>query len=205
MAFLDIKFPVEISYGSKGGPEFNTTVLELASGFEKRNINWSKVRSKYDAQQGIKIADQMTQLLDFFYVAQGKAHSWRYKDWLDFTISAQNIGTGDGTTHVFQLKKLYQFSSYAYLRNITKPVVGTLTGMTVGGVAKTETTHFTVNYTTGKITFITAPAAAAAIVLAYVEFDTHCRFDTDHMDVTQEFWQTSSWPSIPLVEIKDPD
>ena len=27
--------------------------------------------------------------------------------------------------------------------------------------------------------------------------------DTDHLDATHEFWNTQSWSSIPLIEVRD--
>lgn len=205
MAFLDIQFPVQISYGSKGGPKFNTTVLSLASGFEKRNINWSEVRAEYEAQHGIKDMDQMTELLNFFFVCQGRGHSFRWKDFLDYQLSVQTIGTGDGANAAFQMKKRYQVGAYAYDRRITKPIDGTLTNVTVGLAPAVENTDFTVDYSTGKMTFLAGhiPANAADIVIGSCEFDVHCRFDIDYFDATHDFWETMSWPSIPIVEVKE--
>ena len=38
MAFHEIRFPDDIAYGASGGPEFATTIVTMASGFEQRNI-----------------------------------------------------------------------------------------------------------------------------------------------------------------------
>lgn len=54
MAFHDVVFPDEIAYGSKGGPKFQTTVVTLGSGVERRNQDWSRVRAEYDVSHGIK-------------------------------------------------------------------------------------------------------------------------------------------------------
>lgn len=52
--FHEVRFPTDISYGSNGGPGFLTNILELASGHEQRNIEWSLAKAKYDVQYGIK-------------------------------------------------------------------------------------------------------------------------------------------------------
>lgn len=205
MAFHDIRFPDEISYGSRGGPKFKTTILPLASGFERRNQDWSIVKGEYDVSHGIKEPAQMEQLREFFYGRRGSAHSFRFKDWGDHIIDMQVIGYGDGVKNTFQIIKSYEASGpNQYDRIITKPVAGTLVGLIVGGVVKVEVTHFTVDYNTGIITFKPAqiPAAAAEILITELEFDVHARFDTDHFDPAHDFFNVTSWESIPVVEIK---
>lgn len=68
--------------------------------------------------------------------------------------------TGDGTTTVFNLPDSH---------------ISTLV-VTVDSVAKTETTHYTVDYTVGVVTFLSAPAATSEnnIVFSYLasEFTT---------------------------------
>lgn len=202
MSFHDVEFPRQISYGSLGGPAFNTTVLMLNSGFEKRNINWSEVRASYEVAQAIKSRQQMTVLLDFFYARQGRAYSFRFFDWMDFSTGFQTIGTGDGVKSQFQLVKVYESGPYTYTRDITKPISGTLTGLKVGGVDRT--TFYSVDYNTGIITFTgTLPQVGEAITIDDVEFNVHTRFDIDQMEATHDFWETMSWPSIPIVEVKE--
>jgi hypothetical protein len=38
MAFHEVRFPTDISYGSSGGPEFSTDIVITSSGHEQRNI-----------------------------------------------------------------------------------------------------------------------------------------------------------------------
>jgi uncharacterized protein (TIGR02217 family) len=205
MAFHNVRFPEDISYGSRGGPKFKTTVLELASGYERRNQDWSVVKAEYDVTHGIKEPEQMVALRDFFYGRRGAAHSFRFKDWSDYQIQDQNIGQGDGTNRVFQIIKSYEDTGpNQYDRTITKPVQGTLSGLLVGGVAKVEGTDFDIDYSTGVLTFkpTKAPADGAMIIITDLEFDVHARFDTDHLDASHDYFNIQTWESIPVVEIK---
>ena len=52
--FHNVRFPEDVSYGTNGGPGFKTTVIDLASGHEQRNIDWSLARATYDAQYCVK-------------------------------------------------------------------------------------------------------------------------------------------------------
>lgn len=201
--FHDVQFPVHISYGSSGGPKFSTTVLELASGYEKRNINWSEAKAEYNVAHGIKDQDEMQEIRAFFHARAGRAYSFRFKDWADYQTGPQIIGTGDGSETAFQIIKDYTSGAFTYQRRITKPINGTLVGVTVNTVAQTEGVDFTVDYATGIITLNSAPGAGLAIAINNVEFDVHVRFDTDHLDATHDFWNTESWPDIPLVEVRE--
>ena len=42
-------------------------------------------------------------MLDFFHARRGRAYGFRLKDFSDFTMAEQSIGTGDGSTATFQL------------------------------------------------------------------------------------------------------
>lgn len=205
MAYHDIRFPDDISYGSRGGPKFKTTILDLASGHERRNQDWSVVKGEYDVSHGIKDPEQMARLRDFFYGRRGAAHSFRFKDWGDCTIEMQIIGYGDGVKNTFQIIKSYEDSGpNQYDRVITKPVAGTLVGLIVGGAVKIEGTHFSVDYNSGIVTFVPAqiPAAGAEVLISELAFDVHARFDTDHFDPTHDFFNIQTWESIPVVELK---
>jgi hypothetical protein len=74
--------------------------------------------------------------------------------------------------------------------------------VTVNGVAKAETTDYTIDYNTGEITFLVAPASSAAIVIGRGEFHVPVRFDIDQLDITQDAFDSKSWQNIPLVEIR---
>ena len=60
---------------------------------------------------------------------------------------------------------------------------------------------WTLDATTGVVTFTTAPGNGA-IVRAGFEFDVPVRFDTDMLDVTLDIERLGSITSIPLLEIR---
>lgn len=214
-AFHEVLFMPSISYGSSGGPKFKTTIFTADSGFEQRNIDWANQRAEYDASHGIKSQSDMDLLTAFFYARRGRAYGFRYKDWNDYRITNQTIGSGDGTTTTFQIVKTYisaqteSGETDSYTRTLTKINWGTIAGVTVGGVVVTQTPDpttgqaWSVDNNTGLITFVNAPALNAAIIIGAGEFHVPVRFDTDHLDVSQDFWETSSWPNIALVEVRD--
>lgn len=200
MSFHEILFPEDISYGSAGGPGFNTSIIELTSGHEQRNINWSEERASYDAQHGVKTRAQMEELLDFFYARRGKAYGFRFKDWADFQLVNETIALGDGATLEFQVIKTYEPDGYPFVRKIRKLNPNSIV-VRINGAIQDQPDDCTVDNDTGKITFVVAPAVDDVISVDG-EFHVPVRFDTDEMKITHDQWETMSWPSIPLVEIK---
>jgi uncharacterized protein (TIGR02217 family) len=149
-------------------------------------------------------------VLEFFEARAGQLHGFRFRDPVDFkscspggavTASDQGIGTGDGVTATFQLIKTYGDAGGASVREIAKPVAGSV-AVSVGGVMAGPG-DFALDATTGRVTFIPAkiPAGGAAIRAGY-EFDVPVRFDTDRIDVDLTQFQAGRIPSIPLVEVK---
>lgn len=202
MAHHDVRFPECIEIGATGGPRFKTTVIVLGSGHEKRNIEWARARGAWDISSGVKTAEDMATIISFFYARQGRAHSFRFRDWTDYHIGTAAvplvIGTGDGTTVAFQLAKRYSSGGYYFARKISRPVSGTVLAST----NESPTRTYSVDYSTGIITF-TTPPGAGAIVSASGEYDLPVRFDQDELDVVGVFDGVQNIPSIRIVEIRE--
>ncbi len=207
MAFHEVRFPDNISRGARGGPERRTQVVELASGDEERNASWADSRRRYDVAYGIRRADDLAAVVAFFEARNGRLHGFRYKDWADYKSALpsqaispndQQIGTGTGSLQTFQLSKRYTSGAQTWVRTITKPVAGTIR-VALGMVE--QMSGWTVDTTTGVITFTTAPAGGV-IVRAGFEFDVPVRFDSDSLDVILDFERLGSITSIPLLEIR---
>ena len=207
MAFHEVRFPDNISRGARGGPERRTQVVELASGDEERNASWANSRRRYDVAYGIRRADDLASVVAFFEARNGRLHGFRYKDWADYksalpsqaiTPTDQQIGTGTGSLQTFQLAKRYTSGAQTWVRTIAKPVAGTVR-LALGLVE--QLSGWTLDATTGVITFTTAPANGV-VVRAGFEFDVPVRFDSDTLDVTLDFERLGSITSIPLLEIR---
>ncbi len=172
MAFHEVRFPDNISRGARGGPERRTQIV--GAFFEARN---------------------------------GRLHGFRFKDWGDHksclpsgtpSPTDQSIGTGDGATTAFQLVKRYASGAQSWTRAIAKPVTGTVR-IALAGVE--QPSGWSVDTTTGLVTFSAAPGAGVAITAGF-EFDVPVRFDTDVLDVTLDLERLGSITSIPLLELR---
>ena len=189
--------------GSSGGPAYSTDVVAVASGYEKRNQNWSAARRKWDVGY-TRTQAQLDTLVAFFHAAKGKANGFRFKDHADFRSGPpsrlpqagdQHQATGDGVTRSFALIKTYG-SANPYVRRITKPVAGSLKVAVDGVPAATS-----LDATTGTFTF-TSPPAQGAVITAGFEFDVPVRFDSDRLEISLAAFEAGQIPSIPIVEIR---
>ncbi|MGE0108143.1 MAG: DUF2460 domain-containing protein [Bdellovibrionales bacterium] len=198
MTFHEVRFPDDIAYGASGGPAYSTSVISTASGYEQRNQNWSSARGQWDVSSGLKKASQLEILIAFFRARKGKAHGFRFKDWTDYTATAQQIGLGDDETQTFQLIKEYKSGAGSETRAITKPASGTVVIYADGNEV---ITGVSVDTTTGIVTFSEAPESGT-IITADFEFDVPVRFDTDTMDVTIENFNLNEWSDIPIIELR---
>lgn len=198
MAFHEVRFPDDIAYGATGGPEYATTIVSMASGFEQRNINWDAARGRWDVASGLKRQSQLDILIAFFRARKGRAHGFRFKDWTDYKATAQNIGTGNAANKVFQLTKTYTSGAGTETRIIKKPVSG-MTKVYLNGVF--QTSGVSVSTILGTVTFTNAPGNGV-VVTADFEFDIPVRFDTDRMAVTIEYINLNQWSGIPIIEIR---
>lgn len=200
VSFIDTpRFPDTVAEGATGGPAFQTTVFETHTGLEQRNIMWRLPRHKYNVALGIRDGDDMDDVREFFYKLRGRHVGFRFKDWNDYEIVDGNIGTGNGTTTVFNIVKKYTHGAETFERRIYKPVASTLI-VKVNGVTQTLTTDYTVNANTGVITFVVAPTNTHPVTVT-CEFDVPVRLDIDEMMASHVGYNVEDWQSIPLIEL----
>lgn len=205
MAFHETRFPANLSFGSVGGPERRTDIVELANGFEERNTPWSQSRRRYDAGVGLRSLDDVAAMVAFFEDREGQLHGFRWKDWSDFkscvpskTPSAEDqlIAHGDGVSVTFQLIKHYGGQK----RVITKPVRGSVQ-IAVDAVPQQESIDWSVDLALGLVTLARAPLEGARITAGF-EFDVPVRFDTDAIRSSVSSFQAGEVPSVPVVEVR---
>lgn len=218
MAFHDVLFPTDISYGSAGGPGFMTNIVETDSGAEHRVSRWNQARRRYNVAYGVQSHKQLYELQEFYIARRGPAASFRFKDFMDCTsadgpdpslagsaITAldQVIGTGNGVATIFQLTKRYSPGLFQRLRNITKiddavtPLVA-VDGITMG--------NWTINPNNGLLSF-SAPPPEGQVVTAGFFFHVPVRFGKEVDSVLQldiENFGSGSALDVPLVEDIEP-
>lgn len=211
MAFHNIQLDPDISYGAIGGPAFGTTVQSTASGHEYRVARQARPRRRYQFDKLLMEPATWANLIDFWVARRGHLHSFRFKDWSDFTSAAdgvttatnldQVLGTGDGVQTEFQLVKSYDYLGLnQYNESIRLPVAGSVTV----AVAGTPTAAYTLTNPGGLITFTTAPTVGQ-VVTAGFSFDRAVRFDQNDetLGLRLERGYLANWAGIGCLETLD--
>lgn len=205
MSFHDVRLPEQIELGATGGPTWSTQIVSTAGGAERRNVNWSQARRTYNVASGLRTRADMATLLAFWHARQGRAFGFRFKDWADFEMPRQAIGTTNGSLAAFPIFKRYTSGGVNHDRAITRPVSGTVRCWQ-NGVERTigaGGTQFQVSLSTGVITLgATLAATTGQAVEASCEFDVPVRFDVDDMDLELRTFASQRWGNIRLIEVR---
>lgn len=191
MTFPAYRLPPEVEVGMQGGPTFYNVIQEAISGQEQRIRVWAKCRGKWDIGYPILDIDETSgtfrAVLALFRAHFGSLYPFPFKDWGDFELTNEQIGTGDGSDLTFQITKTYDPSqiilgspgSRTYVRDIYLPRSGLI--VKVNDVTKTiisgspPSGDYTIS-STGLITFSSAPANGHTVKVTG-EFDIPVRFD----------------------------
>jgi len=221
MAFIESpRFPTDIRFGSLSGPTMSTDIVSTGGGVEHRNANWDLPLYKFQAGYAVKTRAVALQVYELFLAMQGRFGGFRVQDAWDYSSSSDGVGTpadtdqqigiGNNIEDDFQLIKTYTKGGISLARVIKKPVPSAGVLIKVDGIGKTEGVDYTVDYTTGIVTFV-APVPNTDVITAGFEFDVPCRFDTDDLSHLQFQISTVSgegdivsFADIPLVEDRAP-
>lgn len=190
MAFPTYRLPPEVETGMRGGPAFSNVIQESISGKEQRIRVWAKCRGRWDVGYSIidtaETAGTFRAVIALFRAHVGSLYPFPFKDWGDYQLTDERIGTGDGSETDFQIIKTYDPSqiilstpgSRTYVRDIYLPRSGLV--VKVNGTTKTITTDYTIS-STGLITFTSPPTNTHPITVTG-EFDIPVRFDLGQDD-----------------------
>lgn len=220
--FIDTPLPSRIvGYPVDVGPAFSTQITAVDSGSEQANKRWRNALRSISIPQGVRDQDTANDLLAHWLIMGGPFQTFPWRDPTDFaSIPLQKVnhapdapaisrvdcplGTGDGITTEFQLKKRYTSGASTYDRDIHFPV---LTSVLIGvdGVdpsAASPPLVASVSRPGGVVTFNAPPALGADLTAGFL-FDLQVRYESD--DTYRGIMRTfgvSGFADVPLVEVR---
>ena len=194
-----VRLPIDVERGTKAGPLFNTSVLSTDGGVTSTNQNWSYPLIQGQVGYGLQSKANLDSVIAFFWARRGRFRGFLFRDWSDYTFTAQNIGTGNGSTQNFQIVKTYADTVLPFSRIIKRPIEADLL-VYLNGVLSAPA-----NWTLlsgGIVRFTVAPAAAVVVTVSGT-FDIAMQFATDQLEVEMEVWSAGAIPSIPIREVRE--
>lgn len=109
-------------------------------------------------------------------------------------VTATATGNGVLTT--------FTFNAMPYTkRKITRPMRGTIK-IYLDGVLKTEATHYSINYSTGVVTFVSAPGSTVKVQWAG-KFHIPARFDFEAARLNMQVVQVGDFSAMRIIEIRE--
>lgn len=148
-------------------PKFFTLVTETESGKEQRRSKWSTPLREWELTFKNRPTSEMQTLRDFFIARKGQYDSFYWLNPNEYQRTAYSVDSDYGSENTTVLPDF--------------PIV---TGAIVydDGVALSASTDYSINTTTGTITWINKPAAHSVITATY-QFYRVVRFMEDSLDI----------------------
>jgi len=158
-------------------PRFATRIQKAISGRELRvldqpypiwtwTLTYSLLRDKWDSRGAGGLGsgyDELRTIAGFFLQQQGGFQPFLFDDPTDDTVTGQPIGTGDASTTVFQLARSFG----GFTEPVTAP--NTVGAIYVDGVVQAAALY-SVDATTGLVTFAAAPPAGAVVTADFTYY-----------------------------------
>ncbi|WP_207000750.1 DUF2460 domain-containing protein [Trinickia mobilis] len=162
-------------------PIWSTLIQKTQSGRELRIANMANPLYKwsltFDVLRNSGGFTELQTLMAFFNARQGSYDSFLFQDPDDNFVTAQQIGTGDGSTTTFTVLKSFGgfIEPVIYFNPSPAPLVY------LNGVSLSQPGNWSMSNDPGTITFTAAPGAGVAITATYGYY-YRCRFLADTCD-----------------------
>lgn len=199
---------------------FSTQIAAVDSGAEQANQRWIDPIRDISIPAGVRDHATFEAIKRHWLAMGGPAKTWPWRDPLDFAsvdLAAPNaapttsstdqvIGTGDGSTVAFQLKKAYDVGSPAtpYSRDIQFPVTSTVE-VAIDGVDPTTLSPaitWGVSRLGGVVTFSSPPGNGLSVTAGFL-FDVQVRFaDDETFRGIMRTYGVDGFADIPLKEVR---
>ena len=194
-------------------PRFATRIQRAVSGRELRVVDqpnpiWSwtltyaMLRDEHDtrAASGPGVGyDELRTLMGFFLQQQGAFQPFLFDDPTDDTASAQAIGTGNGSTTMFQLVRSMGVAlpGGGFAEPITAP--NAVSAIYFDGIVQSAS-GYGIDPTTGLVTFATPPPAGQ-LVTADFSYYFRVRFADDTADFENFLYQLWALKQVKLQSV----
>lgn len=187
--FIDALLLDKVAYGFAAGSEWLTLIAPLQNGHESRDGKRSRPKNHYICPYNNIDADNLALVRAAHNAAQGRLHTFRFFDRMDYQLTDQAIGIADGETdQEIQIVKTYAFGAASASRIVTKPVDAAVNygrgERTLGPAPSFEVTadgvpiSAGIDYTTG---IVTLTGSIGEVIRVSGWFDINVRFNQDKL------------------------
>lgn len=201
MTFINVRLPESIETNAVRRENELIDIVRTDGGFEVRNARHSQGLFEYDIEFGPDDYDGtvIAAVKDMFKASRGGLYAFRFRDWdpENSELADEVIGTGNGATTAFQITKTWTVGGQSQVRNITRPV----SSFTVKKDGVTAVSGYSIDYSTGILTFTVAPTNGVVVSVSGV-YDIPVRFDLA-LEAIGIHGSLEQLDTIHLVEVKE--
>lgn len=206
MAFFETeRFPLRISAGASGGPEFQTAKSVQPNGFRVTNRQRQYALHRYTIAFPARTSAEFEELRSWFYVMGGAFEGFRFRmpDNYVATQSITSMSLVSGS--IWQMQRDYKIGARTYSHPIYKPVAGASIFRTSGGITTDITGSSTIDYTKGQVT-ISGHSSGDTYAWSGM-FDMPMAFadDSAEFNLIGTSGLLTEWPSLVIEEIREAD
>jgi uncharacterized protein (TIGR02217 family) len=209
------RFPDEAAAWASGGRGKLTTIVQTWGGDEYRNSPWTYGLGLWtwstNSQEVLRSTSMANpfwfgNMRNLFKIAEARLYPFRFRDITDYMDEGQGVlgktGLAVAATLAYQMFKNYLGSPNSYQQIIQKPIGSTIKVYN-NGVLQTLTTDYTIDATTGIVTFVSQPTIGHTLTWTGA-FDVPARFDFDMPDLgIDASGAYFNWNSLRIVEVRN--
>ena len=209
--FHEIRLDPYISWESTIGPSYKTAIHDVPSGDEFRTSGWDKGRLMMTISKELMDRPTVFALESFFRARKGSRFAFRVRYWNLYLRTDEPLPLLTNTTA--QLQLVFPDAIAPETMLVKKPVLAGDVHNTndsllyapditlkKDGVAFASSGNWTIDRTTGIITFGTSQAGHTFTWSG--SFDIPMRFNTDQLSIKRTFMDDHSWDDFQLIEVK---
>ena len=189
MTFKNARFPTGIRLGATAKRAFNTSIaMAQLSGRSQRDSRRSSPLRSFRVERALHTDALQREFIAFHSVMNGPGDTFRIKDFSDYTAAGVEGVFTDLGNNQFQMWKRHTVAGVALIGSPLTPQTYTkdiLVLLPVEGTVVipgfTETTHYTIDYTTpsGIVTIVGSPGDTPSSWTG--EYDVLVRFENDEL------------------------
>lgn len=179
------------TFGWTGGPGFDTRIVQMANGRERRNANWDQPQHSFLLPYGNIDEAAYTSILQMFLNVRGRNDAFLYRNRLNFRATDELFAVAEPGQTEFQLSKLSTIAGATYLMQVHALLVPDPNDsaiaveydptITVNGA---PTTSFVTDHDRARVVF--APMTGGEVLRWSGQFSHWVRFGSDKFDMTIE-------------------
>jgi uncharacterized protein (TIGR02217 family) len=198
----------------KKTPTFQTRIQRAASGRELRVLDYPYPLWQFElvwealgdnlgqpantSSIGSLLATDLRTLMGFFLAAQGAFATFLYDDPTDDYVAGQQIGVGTGTSAQVPLVRTFGAPGAIFSEPVTAPNL--VSAIYLNGIRQ-PSSSYSVDPTSGLVTFATAPPAGA-VITADFSYYFRCRFMSDAYSFENFMYRLWSLKKLDFISVR---